>query len=88
MKVVYSNQKVEKQCTVYKETLKLFGGNKKLADCLKTRIKYLEEAATLKDMVLNPKLRFHSLHNKGKRKYEGFSSIDIKTRKDPWRRPL
>lgn len=87
MKIVYSNKKVEQQCTSLKAATLLFGGDKKLALCLHSRINEIERAVFIKDLILLPPLRFHNLHGKLKHLF----AIDVKTKKEKWRivlRPL
>ena len=81
MRIIYANKKIEKQCTSLKEATKLFGGDKKLAASLLARINAIEQADVIKDLVVIPTFRFHSL----KGKLDGYFAIDVKTRKDPWR---
>lgn len=41
---------------------------------------------TLEDIIsAGNKMRFHNLHNQGKRRFEGLYAIDVKTIKQPWR---
>ena len=85
MEIIYSNSKLEKQCTSEKDAKKLFGGNEALALSLLARINALEAAEVIKDIIVQP--NFHKL----KSEYNGYFAIDVKTRKDPWRiilRPL
>ena len=91
MELVYKSKRVEEQCTDIKAAKKLFGGDTKLAVKLKSRINALEQALTLKDIVVQPQYHFHKLSNKGGRNLEGCFAIDIKSRANPWRlilRPL
>ena len=81
MKVLYSDFKTEKVCYSLKEALRYFGGNKKMAESLLSRINAMKHAAVIKDIIATPSFHFHNL--KGKRK--GFFAIDVKTRKDKWR---
>lgn len=81
MKIIYVNDKVEKQCTSLKEAQKLFGGNKALAVSLLARINALENAEVIKDIIVIPQFYFHNLQ--GNR--EGLFAIDVKTRRDKWR---
>ncbi len=85
MKIVYSNQRVKNQCSDYAEASKLFGGNKELVDSLHYRIYALEAAPSIKDIIDSGQFRFHKLHNKGRKRLEGYFAIDVKTRKEPWR---
>lgn len=60
---------------------KKFGGDKQLAKRLLSRITQIEAADILKDIIVNKPLRFHALAGN----LDGFFSIDVKTRKEPWR---
>lgn len=84
MELVYHNNKVKKQCTSSKEAKKLFGGSNELAICLMGRINLLENATTIKDIIVYKPVRFHALKDK-KRKLKGTFSIDVKTRREKWR---
>lgn len=91
VEIIYSDSKVENQCTSIKNAQKLFGGNKALALSLHARIAALSSAEIIKDIIVQPQFRFHELHDKGKNKYKGYFAIDVKTKKEPWRiilRPL
>lgn len=81
MKVEYASSKVEKVCTSRKEARRLFGGDTKLAIGLLARVNALEQAETLKDIVLSPSFHFHKLRGD----YNGFFAIDVKSRRSPWR---
>ncbi len=86
MEILYSSNKLDKQCNNIKEPTKLFGGNKSIAMSLLARVNALKQANVLKDIILQPQFYFHKLENKGKRKnYEGCFAIDVKGRKDGWR---
>ena len=81
MKIKYANNKVKLQCTSLKAAMKLFGGDKKMAVSLMSRINAIEQAEVIKDIIMMPTFPFHNL--KGNlRKY---FAIDVKTRKDKWR---
>ena len=91
MGLVYGSRRVEEQCTNIKAAKKLFGGDAKLAVKLMSRINALNQAPTLKDIVVQPQYHFHKLSNRGGRNLEGCFAIDIKSRTNPWRlilRPL
>ena len=64
---------------------RLFGGDALLARSLLSRINALENADTIKDIIVQPPFRFHRLHNSGGRNWKGCFAIDVKTRRDPWR---
>ena len=81
MKIKYATEKIEQQCTSIKEAIKLFGGDKKLAMSLLSRINLIQNAEVIKDIIVMPQLHFHNLH--GNR--EGYFAIDVKSRKDKWR---
>lgn len=85
MKLSYAPGKLEAQCTNIKEAKRLFGGNKQLAVSLLARINALQEAPTLKDIIVQPQFHFHKLENKNRRNLKGYYAIDVKTRRDPWR---
>ena len=81
MKILYANTKTKNQCNSLKEATKLFGGDKKLAASLLARINAIEQADVIKDIVVIPTFRFHSL----KGKLDGYFAIDVKTVRDKWR---
>ena len=81
MEIEYANDKVREQCTSLKSAKRLFGGNKKLADSLLIRIKAIENAEVIKDIILMKPFRFHNLSGNLK----DYFAIDVKTRKDKWR---
>ncbi len=85
MEVEYVNEKVRSQCESVKEAKKLFGGDLALTEKLLSRIGALKSASVLKDIVVQPQFRFHSLHNNRDKKLQGFFVIDVKTRKEAWR---
>lgn len=85
MKIVYSSEKLKTVCTSVKAARKFFGGNDALARSLMNRINALEQATVIKDVVLMPSFHFHSLHNKGRKKYQDFYAIDVKSHTDTWR---
>lgn len=87
MKIVFSNKKVELSCTSMKAALKLFGGDKRMAVSLLSRITAIQQAAVIKDIIVMPPFRFHKLE----RERIGYFAIDVKTIRDKWRivlRPL
>ena len=61
--------------------MKLFGGNKALVTSLFAKVNALQQAKTLKDIIVQPQFRFHDL--KGKR--AGTYAIDVRSHRDPWR---
>ena len=85
MELVYSDDKVEKQCTSMKVARKLMGGSDILARSLMARINALKQAETIKDIIVMPTFHFHKLTNKDGRNLEGYFAIDVKSRKDLWR---
>lgn len=85
MELIYHSEKIKKQCTIIKEANKLFGGEHELSIKLMSRINALEQAETLKDIVVQPSFRFHKLINNGKRNLEGCFAMDIKSKKEKWR---
>ena len=85
MELIYSTDKVEKQCTSIKAANKLFGGDAIMSRSLLSRINALKQAETIKDIVVQPTFFFHKLKNKNGRDLEGYFAIDVKSRKDQWR---
>lgn len=85
MKIIYPNEKVEKNCTDLSAASKLFGGNKHLAVSLLARINAIGEADTLIDIIVMPTFHFHSLTKKKDKDLKGLYAIDVKSRKEPWR---
>lgn len=85
MKILFANKKLEEQCTNLKSANKLFGGNKQLALSLLARINALRQATTIKDIIAQPPLHFHSLKNKNGNDLKGFYAIDVKSRRDAYR---
>jgi len=81
VKIIYGNSKVEKQCTSFKSALKLFGGDKLMAEKLLSRIYAIGAADTINDIRMNPSFRFHNLSGK----LNGRFAIDVKTKADKWR---
>ena len=76
MKLVYSNPKVEEQCTSIKAAKKLLGGDELLVERLLSRINSLKSAKTIKDIIVQPSFHFHNLENKGKKQFKGYFGID------------
>ena len=85
MQLIYASEKLKIQCTSHKAAEKLFGGDKHLAISLLARINALENADSLKDIILQPMFHFHNLKNKKGRNLEGYFAIDVKTRREKWR---
>ena len=81
MKLIYSSEKLQKQCTNVKDAGKLFGGNKGYIESLLARIHALEMADCLKDIIVQPQFGFHNLS--GDR--DGSYAMNVKTHRDPWR---
>lgn len=71
MEIVYKSEKIKKQCTSVKTAKKLFGGDERLAMKLLSTIQSLEQAETIKDIIVLPTYHFHSLKDKGRKKLEG-----------------
>ncbi len=85
MELVYKDAKTEAQCTSLKAAKKLFCGDNALANSLLARINALNQADTIKDIIVQPTFRFHKLENKGGRDLKGYFAIDVKSRRDQWR---
>lgn len=85
MELEYSSEKVKAQCTSVKTANKLFGGNAALTQSLLARINALKSAEHIKDIIVQPAFRFHSLKNKKGRNLEGYFAIDVKSVREPWR---
>ena len=86
MEIIY-NKKYKLICTDLKAATRFFGGDKKLAESLLSRVNAIVQADTIKDIICTPAFRFHSLHGK----MEGLFSIDVKSSRYKWRlvlRPL
>ena len=92
MKIIYSSKQTEEICTDFKKAKKFFGGQEKIALSLHARINALKNATALKDIIIQPQMRFHKLYNKGKNNnLLGYYAIDVKNVSDKWRliiRPL
>lgn len=82
--MIYKSEKIRKTCTDTKAAAKLFGGEKKMAICLRARINALQQAVSINDIIAIPSFHFHPLQNKG-RNLDGLFAIDVKSRKEPWR---
>lgn len=85
MELVYSNEKVKKQCESIKAAKQLFGGDEMLCQKLLARINAFKQAETIKDIVVQPMYHFHKLKHKKGRDLEDFFAIDVKSRKEQWR---
>ncbi len=81
LQLEYKNEKVKEQCTSVKAAKKLFGGDATLTTSLHARINALANADNLRDIIVQPRFRFHDLHGK----LEGYFAIDVKTKREPWR---
>lgn len=64
---------------------KLFGGDAVLAKSLLARINALGSAENIKDIIVQPTFRFHTLKNKKGKDLKGYFAMDVKSRKEPWR---
>ena len=85
MKITYANSKTKNECEDLKAAKKLFGGNTALATSLMARINALEQAPTIKDIIVQPAFHFHNLENKYGRNLQCYFAIDVKSRREPWR---
>ena len=81
MRIIYDNEKVQKQCTNTKEAKKLFGGNEMLARSLLARINAIKSANVIKDIIMMPPYHFHKFEGT----MEGYFAIDVKSRREQWR---
>ena len=85
MELIFATDKVKQQCSSIKAASKLFGGDTLLARSLLARINALQQADTIKDIVVQPTFHFHKLKKKNGRDLEGYFAIDVKSRKEQWR---
>ena len=85
MELIYATEKIKQQCTSIKAANKLFGGDSVLGRSLLARINALEQAETIKDIIVQPTFHFHKLLNKKGRDLEGYFAIDVKSRREQWR---
>ena len=85
MELVYASETLKSQCTNIKAARKLFHGDSQLSVSLLARINALQQAETLKDIIVQSTFRFHKLKNKGRKNLEGYFAFDVKSRKDQWR---
>ena len=81
----YASDKVKSQCTSIKAANKLFGGDAALSKSLLARINALGSADNIKDIIVQPAFRFHTVRNKKGKDLEGYFAIDVKSIRDPWR---
>jgi len=91
MELVYKTEKVHKLCESKRAATKFFGGKEILAISLQARINAMQNAITIKDIIVQKPFHFHQLKNKNGKDLEDFFAIDVKSRSDPWRiilRPL
>lgn len=79
MQVIFSKKKEEKICRDFLKAKKEYG--EQVATSIMSRINILENAKTLKDIIVMPNLRFHALEGREK----GLFAIDARNKKDPWR---
>lgn len=77
MELEFSSDKVRLQCTSVKFASKLFCGDKILTRSLLARVNALYNADCIKDIIVQPTFRFHSLDNKKGRDLDGFFAIDV-----------
>lgn len=85
MELVYASDKVKLQCTSMKAAKKLFGGDPVLARSLMARINALSSAESIKDIIVQPAFRFHTLRNKRGKNLEGYFAVDVKSVRESWR---
>lgn len=85
MIIRFINDKVEAQCTSFKEAKKVFGGRVDLAKSLMQRINAIKAANHINDIALQRQFHFHSLKNRGLKKFDGYFAIDVRSRADGWR---
>jgi plasmid maintenance system killer protein len=76
LELIYTNAKIEEQCTSLKAARMCFGGNNILATSLLARINALKQADTIKDIIVQPSFHFHDLKNKDGKNYKDASSMD------------
>lgn len=85
MELEYASDKVKLQCTSVKAANKLFGGDATLVRSLLARVRALESADNIKDIIVQPTFHFHKLVNKNGNNLDGYFAIDVKSRREPWR---
>lgn len=91
MDIEFGSEEVEKQCTGLKAAKKLLGGDELMAQKLLARINAIRQSTNLNDIIVQHHFYFHNLENKGHKRLDGYFSIAVKTKKEPWRiilRPL
>ena len=81
VKIKYTNRKVENQCTSLKEATRLFGGDKRMATSLLSRINAIKNAEVIMDIIKMTPFRFHKLEGN----LNKYFAIDVKTRREKWR---
>lgn len=70
MELVYASETLKSQCTNIKAARKLFHGDSQLSISLLARINALQQAETLKDIIVQPTFHFHKLKNKGRKNWK------------------
>lgn len=85
MELLFTSEKLKTQCKNVAAAKKLFHGDAALSVSLLARINALENAHTLKDIIVQPAFHFHDLKNKKGRNLDGYFAIDVKSRREPWR---
>ena len=68
LELVYASETLKSQCTNIKAARKLFHGDPQLSISLLARVNALQQAETLKDIIVQPAFHFHKLKNKGRKK--------------------
>ena len=53
-----------------------------MALSLLARVNALESAVNLHEIIIQKNFHFHNLHDKGRSKFEGFHSVDVKQGKN------
>lgn len=67
MELVYASETLKSQCTNIKAARKLFHGDSQLSISLLARINALQQAETLKDIIVQPTFHFHKLKKKAEK---------------------
>lgn len=70
MELVYVSETLKSQCTNIKAARKLFHGDPQLSISLLARVNALQQAETLKDIIVQPTFHFHKLKNKGRKNWK------------------